>query len=359
MSGHDELYTRARDSIALAMLEEPASTSFPFTRGRGGHSSVAVVRAAVTDALLEQVRLLGLTVKHSWPLYDELIVEGSLERLEQLERSGVAVRSLPVASTTSRRSSSLRSHGDEIGQAAVVAHQLQAAADGLGGKGVRIGVISDGIDGLGTSQSAGHLPSSVTVLSGQAGSGSEGTAMLELIHALAPNTTLFFATGKPSQAAFATNIAALKDLGVQIIVDDLQYLDDSVFQDGSATPTWSNGGIIAQAFKNVANSGVLCIHAAGNGGSFDRGASNEATFVASSTTLPFGTLHDFAPGEFLSRFQKNTSSFYLQWSDPMGALTADFDFYILDASGSNVLFSGNAAHAAVHDPVEFLFVRMA
>ena len=66
----------------------------------------------------------------------------------------------------------------------------------------------------------------VTVLPGQAGSGDEGTAMLEIIHDLAPGAQLYFATGTTSLAMFAQNILDLRAAGCDIIVDDVQYLED-------------------------------------------------------------------------------------------------------------------------------------
>jgi hypothetical protein len=59
------------------------------------------------------------------------------------------------------------------------------AAFGANGSGIKIGVLSDGVTNLAASQASGDL-GPVTVLPGQAGSGDEGTAMLEIIHDLAP-----------------------------------------------------------------------------------------------------------------------------------------------------------------------------
>jgi hypothetical protein len=64
---------------------------------------------------------------------------------------------------------------------------------GFNGTGVKIGVISDGVSSLAAIQASGDL-GPVTVLPGQAGSGDEGTAMLEIVHDLAPGAQLFFAT---------------------------------------------------------------------------------------------------------------------------------------------------------------------
>ena len=51
--------------------------------------------------------------------------------------------------------------------------------------GMKVGVLCDGVDSLAALQASGDLPA-VTVLPGQAGSGHEGSAMLEIVHDLAP-----------------------------------------------------------------------------------------------------------------------------------------------------------------------------
>ena len=63
----------------------------------------------------------------------------------------------------------------------------------MNGSGVKVGVLSDSVDHLTSSQIAGL----VTVLPGQSGmpESGEGTAMLEIVNDLAPGAQLFFATG--------------------------------------------------------------------------------------------------------------------------------------------------------------------
>ena len=63
---------------------------------------------------------------------------------------------------------------------------------GSNGTGVKVGVISDGVDSLASVEASGDLPTSTQVLPGQAGSGDEGTAMLEIVHDLAPGADLVF-----------------------------------------------------------------------------------------------------------------------------------------------------------------------
>ena len=76
---------------------------------------------------------------------------------------------------------------------------------GATGAGIKIGVLSDGVSSLAQAQASGDL-GPVTVLPGQAGVGDEGTAMLELIHDVAPGAELYFATAFGGISAFAQNI---------------------------------------------------------------------------------------------------------------------------------------------------------
>src|SRR5206468_6429868 len=119
-----------------------------------------------------------------------------------------------------------------------VAHLAFAArgAFHVDGSGVKIGVLSNGVTNLAVSQAAGDL-GPVTVLPGQAGSGDEGTAMLEIVHDLAPGAQLYFATAFTSIASFAQNIRDLRTAGCDIIVDDVFYFTETPFQDGQPGPT--------------------------------------------------------------------------------------------------------------------------
>src|SRR5262249_18307672 len=87
---------------------------------------------------------------------------------------------------------SISSEGDTTHKAALARETF-----GVNGSGVKIGILSDGVTNLFMSQETGNL-GDVTVLPGQAGSGDEGTAMLEIVHDLAPGARLYFASAFPS-----------------------------------------------------------------------------------------------------------------------------------------------------------------
>lgn len=247
---------------------------------------------------------------------------------------------------------SRNSEGDATHRAAAA-----RALYGVNGAGVRIGVLSDGVTSLSTSQASGDLPA-VTVLSGQAGDGDEGTAMLEIIHDLAPGAQLYFATGINGMASFAQNIRDLAAAGCHIIVDDIGYLAESPFQDGQLGTSQTNGGIIAQAVKDVGAGGVLYFSSAANSGNKNDNTSGtwEGDFVsggpAGGPLVNAGTVHNFG-GQAFNRFLLNTENLVtLFWSDPLGASSNDYDLYVLDSAGTTVVDVSNGLQTGTQDPIE-------
>ena len=165
-------------------------------------------------------------------------------------------------------------------------------------------MLSDGVTNLAASQASGDL-GPVTVLPGQAGSGDEGTAMLEIIHDLAPGAQLYFATAFTSIASFAQNIRDLRTAGCDIIVDDVFYFTETPFQDGQSSGVISNtnAGVVIQAVKEVTAAGALYFSSAGNSGNLNDNTSGvwEGDFVDGGPAGPplppgeTGELHAF-PG---------------------------------------------------------------
>ena len=124
---------------------------------------------------------------------------------------------------------------------------------------------------------------------GQAGSGDEGTAMLELIHDIAPGAQLYFATAFTSITSFAQNIRDLRTAGCDIIVDDVGYFVETPFQDGQgpAVVSPTNGGVVTQAVKDVTAAGALYFSSAGNSGNLNDGTSGvwEGDFNLGAATV--------------------------------------------------------------------------
>jgi len=229
---------------------------------------------------------------------------------------------------------------------------------GVTGSGVKVCVLSDGVDSLAALQASGDLPPVVDVLPGQAGSGDEGSAMLEIVHDLAPGADLGFATVNPDETTFATNILDLATAGCKVIVDDVIYLDESPFEDG----------IVAQAVNTVTASGVIYFSSAGNEGNKDDLTSGtwEGDFLASAAADPAplagANLHDFGDGgnSILVEFGGGNPPLLI-WAEHFdqvsGTASTDFDLYDMDG-GLTTIFD---ASTDVQDgsggddfPIEFI-----
>lgn len=79
--------------------------------------------------------------------------------------------------------------------------------------------------------------------------------MLEIIHDIAPNATLFFHTAGNSPSDFAVAVQRLVDAGCNIICDDITFLDEPFFEDGLLTQEINNLSSNILFFSSAGNSG--------------------------------------------------------------------------------------------------------
>ena len=130
---------------------------------------------------------------------------------------------------------------------------LARRESGVNGRGIRIGALSDSYDcALGAFEpgapftraaddiASKDLPRNVLVLKDlsdepSADCADEGRAMMQLIHDVAPGSPLAFYTAFVSQEDFAAGIRALAAAGSQVIVDDVIYFAEPMFEDGIKT----------------------------------------------------------------------------------------------------------------------------
>jgi hypothetical protein len=224
------------------------------------------------------------------------------------------------------------------------------------GTGVTIGVLSDSDDFKEQSIATGDLPPDTVTIPGQDGrpGTGEGTAMMEIVHDVAPGAKIVFATAFLSPESFADNIRRLRfEFGCDIIVDDVIYFFENPFQDD----------IIAQAVDDVTADGALYFSSAGNQGNFNDGTSGtwEGDFKAGGTlaALPTGyTVHDFGGGAVSNRVELLGGPLILHWSDP-GSLDNplsgnDYDLFVLDEDLTNVLVAATDVQDGDDIPFEFL-----
>ncbi len=270
-----------------------------------------------------------------------------------------SARSARVAGQLPRAVADVTSEGDVVHKAATA-----RSTYGVTGAGIKVGVLSNGVDGLADAQAAGAL-GPVTILSGQAGQdrGNEGTAMLEIVHDLAPGAELFFATGGASTTQFAANIRALQAAGCRIIVDDVGFSNESPFQDGQTASVVSttNAGVVIQAVKDVTAAGVLYLSAAANSGNVNSGSSGtwEGDFTDSGVMFGgprrgvahlFGVRAGFSvPANYLTIVGHEVD---LYWSDPLGGSNNDYDIYILDGTSGAVKMAATNVQNGTQDPFE-------
>jgi uncharacterized repeat protein (TIGR01451 family) len=262
------------------------------------------------------------------------------------------VAAMPEVRFVQPASRAIVQHLDSEGDAT---HRAAAARAffGADGTGVKICVLSDGVDSLAEMQSEGNLPPGVDVLPGQAGAGDEGTAILEIVHDLAPGAALGFATVNPDEATFAQNILDLRNVAhCDVIVDDVIYLSESPFQDL----------IIADAVNQVTAAGALYFSSANNEGNLDAGTSGtwEGDFKANGNLDPVlgsgaGSTHDFGDGGKSDLLTADTlHGIVLHWTDPAGGSCNDYDLYVLDNSLSTVVEASTNVQSCTQDPIELV-----
>src|SRR5712691_4700973 len=359
-----ELRMELGQPIATGVLV--AETDLPYAAD--GHV-VVDVKARVTGGLIASLTALGIEVRSSDPDAGMLRVHINIDQVEALAALPDVSFVQPMQEAqlhqaarnvvfTQTGQGSRSSQGD-------VTHLAYAAraAFGVDGSGIKIGVLSDGVTNLATSQVSGDL-GPVTVLPGQVGSGDEGTAMLEIIHDLAPGAQLYFATAFGGITSFANNIRALRAAGCDIIVDDVAYFAETPFQDGQAAGIISNtnGGIVIQAVNDVTADGALYFSSAGNSGHLSAGTSGtwEGDFVDGGATpalakLTSGRLHSFGPQNFTAITTPAASApTNLSWSDPLGGSANDYDLFRLNGAGTAVVASSTNIQNGSQDPYEQL-----
>jgi hypothetical protein len=231
----------------------------------------------------------------------------------------------------------------------------KSIALGVTGAGVRVGVLSDSATPARVSAliASGDLPADTTVLPGQQGSGEdEGTAMMEIVHDMAPDAKLFFATAYSSQVQFATNIRDLRfTYHCDIIVDDVTYFAEAAFQDGT----------VASAVNDVTADGALYFSSAANSGNLTFGTSGtwEGDFLSggpgSGVLAGAGTLHNFGTNVspvYYDTLTGGSTFISLKWSDPLGGSGNDYDLFILNSAGTSLVAVSGASQTGTQDPYE-------
>jgi PKD repeat protein len=259
-----------------------------------------------------------------------------------------SLRSIHATPPPIRNSGSITSQGDVAMRA-----DIARTAHDVDGTGTAVGVMSDSYNTLGGAAgdiTSGDLPAAgVTVINGESSAcGSliycidEGRAMLQIVHDIAPGADLLFHTALQSTVDFANGIAALEAAGADVIVDDLLYLNEPMFEDG----------VVAQAVDAVVANGVAYYSAAGNQGrqGYESIFRDSGEYLCLEIFPPYddcnelyervGRMHDFDPGPGQKLFQSITIPYgatltiAMQWDEPFGNAKTDHDVVLLDENGA-------------------------
>jgi PGF-pre-PGF domain-containing protein len=194
---------------------------------------------------------------------------------------------------------------------------------GYTGKGVKIGIISNGVRHINDSKATGDLPDDVHVLSDEVG-GDEGTAMLEIVHDMVPGAELYFRDCGNDEIGFNHAIDSLLSNGCMVICDDVYWPGQPYFEDG----------VISSHLETLLRE-------------------NDIIYVTAATNLAEehyqGEFYELKDGfhDFSSGTNPNRTSMYvylpaysnvrivLQWNDKFGSSGNDYDLYLSDISNSS------------------------
>lgn len=329
-----------------AQTKRPFKPSNPFLQYAQGKIVIDAVASGDGNALLDDLKGLGLKQgARAGSIVSGWLPLGVINRLVDLK----SLRFISASYRPVTNVGSVTSQGDVAMYADVV-----RGVSGLDGAGITVGVLSDSYDqqkGASADVTSDDLPAGVNVLDDSAVCGSlapepctdEGRAMMQIVHDVAPGADLAFHTAFIGMAGFANGIRDLAAVGANIIVDDVMYFAEPMFQDG----------IIAQAADDVVADGVAYFSSAGNQArdsyEQDYTSSGEPLYISyfdwdclCEKSRFVGILHDFDPGPTVDWFQSITipndacAIISLQWNQPFGSLSGgngslvDLDIYLAD-----------------------------
>ena len=300
---------KTRDAPAATTSPQSDTTDNPVRFDSSGNVQVYIHLENSTDATLQQLRDLGATIEVTNS--DRNVVQAWVpaSALDQLAALG-AVQEITPPDYGVTKTGSVNTEGDGLHRA-----DLARVFSGLTGSGVRVGVISDGVDAWQTARASGDLPSSIEIDPDLPGSDHEGTALLEIVHDLAPGAQLAF-SGAPTSLDMVESILwlaneAFDGEGADIIVDDLGYYNEPYFEDGA----------VALAAADAVAGGAVFVSAGGNNADkhYDGQFSDDGNGY-----------HDFDPSSATDIALRIDVGLWvtLQWNDQFGSSGNDYDLFL-------------------------------
>jgi subtilisin family serine protease len=341
---------------ANARALDAASASSPLVRV-DNDGAVQVYLHVSSVGLIEKNALKGLEARLEVVLRRERLIQAwiPLDRIEEVADLDFVER-ITRPSYAHSRQGSVTSDGDTI----LRARQLRNKR-GLTGKGVKVGVISAGAWNIAASQATGDLPGSITTYGNcnlsiwqSTAACDEGTAMMEIVHDLAPKARLGFGAAATTAQFIKRARNLVNDFGADVLVDDLGFLSEPYFEDGRVAKRANRFG-----------KDVVFVSAAGNSarGHYEKGY-KDTRFNGSAPLL--GTrVHDFGRASGKSKdVSMNvavpagaTLTVFLQWKNRFGSADDDYDLYILDENDSSILTASTFVQSATGTPLEAAAVQ--
>ena len=239
------------------------------------------------------------------------------------------------------------------------------SAFGVTGSGVRVGVISDGVGGIASSQASGDLSSVDTstcnvVPDDPTTTGSEGTAMLEIVHDIAPGAQLYFGHFRRASGSTSVDFNAAVDClaaHTDVVVDDIGWLNVGLYDGTSSVSTNTSTELnrttnpIREYSTSVGNQARE--HYQGQfvdyGGSYPGWHKFQST---SDTTDAMGWGPLFVDALYLQ--PNGVVVVNLQWNDNWGASSNDYNLYLFNHATGALVASSTNVQSGSGNPVEDL-----
>jgi Subtilase family/Abnormal spindle-like microcephaly-assoc'd, ASPM-SPD-2-Hydin len=364
---------------------------------------VYILMSAVTDDSVRQLTDAGVTIEIRDAARRRVQAHLPVSRLTAVAQLAF-VDAIRLPTYARARAGNVLTEGDAILHADAVRAQF-----GLDGTGVRVGVVSDGLKGVfatgcttscagvdggpiatgdlptatGVRTAAGVLKESSGGIVGRSfsangdleglppaspacsfkGAGAEGTALLEIVHDLAPGAKLSFANGDTDLAfSQAVNFLAASN---DVVLDDIGFFGEPY--DGTSGVSSNT----AAALNNPSWPIRAYATSAGNdadehyyGAYVDSGV--DGTTIAGITTP--GHLHLFQrtadttdvlglgaqPFNVIALPQNGEAAIFLTWDDPFGGSSNNYDLYLVQQSTGKVVASSTDVQSGRQDPSEVI-----
>lgn len=330
--------------------KRPVLSDSAFVRTKNASSvQVYISLTTATDDNVQALENLGVEVEVINRKLNKVQGWLDIENIDAVAQLSMVMR-VSAPKYAQVRSGSVTTEGDAL----LRANELRAK--GITGKGVRVGIISDGSNDWVSARTSGDLPTTVTRYGScstrvadpqqciRSNSCNEGTAMAEIIHDIAPDAELAIAAVGTSLEFMQRLDQLANQFEADVIVDDLGFFGEPYFEDGE----------LAQAVAALPEH-ILYISSAGNSANnhYENGYRN---FVASDGF----NYHNFGaeagePTNISMGFIVPANSgvvTILQWNDNFAAPVNDYDLLIVNQDNDTLLGQSLGNQLAGAEPIE-------